>query len=393
MEKSKPRIIVSIKEPIYRNGNLSITADIFHDTKIFNQLWFEMPESQADLLGNVPDAFLIALLFHAMRYGSVLEINQPVSESIVRQLNEFQRAWSRWLPARYKKIEIIAPTIKDIPSRKNVKIIAFSGGLDSSFSAWGHKDTDEKVSAGLMVHGFDIPLSCPTEFESAFENSKIMLGSIGLEALWVKTNFRELNDKWHDAHGAAVISALHLFKGHFSGGMIGSSHTYDTLRVPWGSNPLTDPLLASKYFDLTHDGCAYYRYEKAGVVAQWPVAMQRLRVCWEGPFIDRNCGECLRCVGTAICFSLEKKGIPSSLGIFDLPKAINGLASQKVPAIANKRLRELYDRGLLLGYEKESWMQALNKQTSLLPWFVMVRKIKRIVPYLRKKFHKLGLLK
>ena len=311
-------------------------------------LWYRMPASEAPSLSDSTDAFAIATVFSAMRHADTLHVHGPVSPTLIRNLNEFQTAWSRWLPDRYRIADIRADDEREEPpSTESRAVMAFSGGLDSSFTAWRHTQgcvgrPQQELTAALMVHGFDIPLTERPMFARAAENSRYMLESIGLKSLTMTTNFREFGDDWEDAHGAAIVSALHLLKGSYGSCVVASSHTYDTLRLPWGSNPITDTMLASAHFKVSHDGCGFSRKEKAREVAAWPEAMKRLRVCWEGPEKDRNCGTCLRCVGTAICFAVERKALPESLPVGDLATAIQNLSSRHhLPPASVTRLAEL----------------------------------------------------
>ena len=100
---------------------------------------------------------------------------------------------------------------------------------------------------------------------------------------------------------------------------------YEALRLPWGSNPVTDPMLGSAAFPIVHDGCDLARWEKAELVADWPEAGKYLRVCWEGDRLDRNCGRCMRCVGTAIGFAAVGKPIPESIPVDSPIEAVQRL--------------------------------------------------------------------
>lgn len=312
-------------------------------------LWYRMPESQACLLSLSADAVTVAAIFAAMRYSDSLHVHGQVSPSLLNNLIEFQTAWSRWCPEKYRVIDISADReAEEEHDGRLDSVMAFSGGLDSCFTAWRHTKGRsgrliQNISAGVMVHGFDIPVSEQDVFNRAVSNSRYLLNSVGLRALTVATNFRDLGDVWIDSHGAAIASVLHLLKRGFRGGVVASSHVYDAMRYPWGSNPITDPLLSSIRFRVLHDGCGFNRREKAGVVAAWPEAMLGLRVCWQGAQKDRNCGICLRCVATAMCFELEQAPLPTSLLVQDIAAAIDNLALQKLPAVAVMRLSELLD--------------------------------------------------
>jgi hypothetical protein len=162
-----------------------------------------------------------------------------------------------------------------------------------------------------MVHGFDIPLAQQEVFERAAEKSSAMLASLGVELIAMATNFRELGQDWEDVFGAAVASTLMLLRGGYTVGLLPSSYTYQSLFLPWGSNPLTDPLLSSNGFQIIHDGTAFKRIEKIQELTHFPAALQGLRVCWEGEQLDRNCGQCEKCIRTILGFRVMGIGLPS----------------------------------------------------------------------------------
>jgi len=90
-------------------------------------------------------------------------------------------------------------------------------------------------------------------------------------------------------------------------GLIAGEFAYHV--VPrWGVHPLTDPLLSSEAFRIVHDGAAFTRMEKVETIADWPEALQDLRVCWAGTARDRNCGRCSKCVRTILAF--RSVGLP-----------------------------------------------------------------------------------
>ncbi len=198
-------------------------------------------------------------------------------------------------------------------------LAAYSGGLDSSFTVYRQARRlagrwSRPLAAGLLVHGFDIPLQKEPAFARYHERSQRSLGSLGLECLVVATNFRSLLLPWRDCYGAAVAACLALFGGAFSSGLVASSRPYEALYFPSGANPVTDPLLSSDGFAIVHDGCDFSRTEKAAVVAGWPEGLANLRVCWEGGEPDRNCGHCEKCLRTKLNFLAAGSGIPQSLG-------------------------------------------------------------------------------
>jgi hypothetical protein len=296
------------EEPIKKGNDIELAATLEKSSQEKLTIWFRLP-SQAlpALLGNL-DPFVLAVLFSAMEAQADLEIHGEVSPSLLDNLAEFQKAWTLWLPEKYHRIEFSANSERNqLPVTRDGVILAFSGGVDSTFSAWQHRPNpveprQKKLVAGVMVHGFDIPVDQPEVFSRAAEKSRNMLASIGVSLIPVSTNLRDLHNDWGDSHGAALAACLILFQRQFNTGLIASSNPYNYLRFPWGSNLITDPMLSNDSFLIINDGSGFDRVEKMRQISQWPEAMQYLRVCWEGMRKDRNCCRCVKCVGAMLGF-------------------------------------------------------------------------------------------
>ena len=331
----------------HRNGVVEASVRIETAGRTTETLWYRLPAVHESSIPESFDPFVIGILFCAMCRGTDLHVHGTVSPSLLRNLEEFQAAWIGWNSARYHRIRIQADNEReDEPAPGDDAAMTFSGGLDSCFTAWRHVKGDpgrrkRKLQAAVMVHGFDIPLDEVETFQRAAENSRHLTDDLGLELIPVACNIREFDHEWQQSHGAGLASCLHLLRNRFPVGLIAGSHAYAGLRFPWGSNPVTDPLLSSSSFALVYDGAEFTRREKAREVAGWSEAMTRMRVCWEGEHKDRNCGRCLRCIGTAICFAVEQKPIPASLPIESLETAIHRLESVHIKPVALTRLEEL----------------------------------------------------
>ncbi len=192
----------------------------------------------------------------------------------------------------------------------------FRGGVDSNFTAWRNSRGSDspayriaRLQAGLMVHGFDIPLEQQPVFESALSRSRIMLEAFGLKIFRMSTNLRSMERLpgcgWEKGtHGIWLAAALACYEPWFGQILIPSTYSYPMLSFPWGSNPVTDPLFSSATTTYWHDGAAYSKLTKMQAIASMPAVQQHLRVCWEGEALDRNCGKCFKCIATQICFQL-----------------------------------------------------------------------------------------
>jgi hypothetical protein len=113
--------------------------------------------------------FLLAFLLPAMRIGHPLHLEQPIDQTTFDNLMEWQGALTCWFPHRFKVVPIRCP-IEPEPGKPGAAVrrgalTAFSGGVDSCFTAFRNTTTPgvsldrrTRLGAGLMVHGFDIPV-------------------------------------------------------------------------------------------------------------------------------------------------------------------------------------------------------------------------------------------
>jgi hypothetical protein len=305
-------------EPIFKEGYVELAATLEQNQGERQRIWFRLPSTILPTLPGNLDPFVLAVLFTVMSAPADLEIHGEVSPSLLRNLAEFQKAWALWLPDRYHPVDLSASSYGELPRVDgNEVIMGFSGGIDSSFTAWHHRpnqadDQPKKLVAGIMVHGFDIPISQPDVFARAAERSRSMLASIGMRLIPVSTNQRVQRRNWDDSYAAALASCLMLFQGQYNAAYISSAYPYNDLILPCGSNPITDHLLSNDSFQIIHEGAAFSKVEKMRQIIQWPEAMQYLRVCWQGPHLDRNCCRCQKCVTMMLLFrALGQRSLPA----------------------------------------------------------------------------------
>src|SRR6476469_6060017 len=71
-------------------------------------LWYRFPSKYTSFLTFSCDPFVVATILMAMNQSSDLVVHGQVSPSLLRNLEEFQAAWSCWHPDRYHHIQITA---------------------------------------------------------------------------------------------------------------------------------------------------------------------------------------------------------------------------------------------------------------------------------------------
>ena len=348
--------------------------------------WYRLPVELRHALTDSCDPFVLAALFTAMQTPAVLRVHGTVSPSLLKNLEEYQAIWHAWRPARYQPVEILADSEQEAErAAGSPAIMAFSGGLDSSFTAWRHRTghagrQTEDLQAGLILHGFDIPINREDAFKIAFERARLMLDSLGIETIPMTNNLRGLGGIFDDCHAAILASCLSLLQKRFSVGLVADSAPYQVLVNPWawpfGSNSLSDRYLSSNSFTISVDGAGYYRFDKAQALAEWPEAMSNIRVCLgHNPLARvRNCCKCEKCIRNILIFRVLGLGLPACFEQDVSDRQILHL-SYKTPArFANysRILEEAHRRGI-----RASWVRALS---------LSILKNRLQLPFRRSKF-------
>ncbi|MGB7443738.1 MAG: hypothetical protein WA919_21960 [Coleofasciculaceae cyanobacterium] len=352
------------EEAVEADGWTTVSIITERSNRVRIPLWYKIPSEYNSLITESCDPFVIATVLFAMTRSFDLVVHGTVSPSLLRNLEEFQAAWSSWRPGVYQPIEIRADVEQEELRRVTSKqaITAFSGGVDSSLTVWRHQTghcgrRELNIKAGLMVHGFDIPLAKQEVFERATTKAQTMLNSLGVKLIPMVTNFRELPLNWEDAFGTAAASCLMLLQKRYSVGLIASSFPYQALSFPYGSNPVTDRLLSSKSFQIVHDGAEFNRIEKMRQLKAWPECLENLRVCWQGEEADKNCGRCEKCVRTILIGRIAGMSLPACFTEDISDQEIENIEVTEGPLTEMERVLDAAKAADIT----DSWVSALEK--------------------------------
>ncbi len=317
------------------------------------------------------DGAVLGFLFHAMQRGRPLFVHGALSRTALSNIEAFQGAWRCWRPDRYRQIDVTPERIADCSATKPDKkaIAAYSGGVDSTYTALRHKDylpliSRHNVTSVLMVHGFDVALDRSDHFARLIERTQALRDHLGLDLRVVRTNSKELHAQdWQDSHAAQLAACLHLFSDEFAFGLIGSTKAYDSLVLPYGSSPVTDHLLSGDGFSIVHDGGEASRTEKVAVIARYPIAVRALKMCWEGPEPFRNCGVCEKCVRTWLNFAAVGVTNPSCFENWIDARQIHSIPVRNEPQAAELRSIVAYARR---HDRRGDWLEALKARITVI---------------------------
>jgi hypothetical protein len=272
--------------------------------------WFDVPQSHAYHLSETGTPWLACLLPLAVSLGEPLEIKAPVDPVLLSNVRELMVIWKCWYP-QLRPIPIEAEVaVGSVQPEKFYNAALFSGGVDSWFTLLHHGSDGSigpKINDLLTVWGFDIPLDNPDGFREMRNAQQEAADAFGLEPIDIATNLRETlwsqrSDWGQLAHGCALVAAGLILEKKYRFLLVPSTHRYDDL-TPWGSHPLTDPLLSTSTLRVIHDAAGFSRVEKTRLLTRNEVSLRTLHVCSETKSYE-NCEKCAKCYGTMTSLQL-----------------------------------------------------------------------------------------
>ena len=354
-------------------------------------LWYEIPEGLPRIDSDDAEPFLIALLMDAMMEGRDLHVGGRVGFQLLSNLHEFMSAWSRWFPDAYRVVEVSADWVDLEPASTGLPhdgaVLLHTGALDATCTLYRHLHGMEgfrsrQISACVMIQGHLLSLDQKEKFARGLALAREALAGQGISVHPLRTNFREvIRTRWNDVYGVAAISALQFLKPLARSCLISGAKAYDDrnafptgpdpIRVPGGSNPLTNALLSSDSMKVLHDGARYDFVEKVEIVSRWPEGTRCLRVCWRGSQLEPHCGVCEECVRTKLAYLALGKVPPESLGAPPTMRVLLGLLP--MGSDCRSELRQV--------------LQCARKNGIAEPWVRELSICLRLEPHLKRFLH------
>jgi hypothetical protein len=299
---------VRIAESPSARGRVRLTGEVAYDDRPGTEsYWFEFPEACAPAITPAGDPWIACLLPLAATLGQPLRLCVPVDPVLAANVPRILETWVRWYRDRYPNVRAVpieAPPSQPAPVLPEPRDGAglFSGGVDSFFmalrdAALARDGGKPRIERLLCVHGFDIPLAAPHEFERLRARLAPAAQAMGKELIPVATNLREMRfreARWGNlAHGGALVSVGLALGPRFRSLHVAASHAYRPFHE-WGSHPETDPLLSTSATRICHEGAGVLRSRKMQYIAGFDHAMRALHVCYAIGTAD-NCCDCRKC--------------------------------------------------------------------------------------------------
>jgi hypothetical protein len=296
------------------DGLVRISSRLHLPGKNSHEFFFEIPSEIFDSrMESHANHHLLAMLMPAMRVGGKLRIEGAVDPVLLKNLDPYLHYWRRWCPERLKMLEVEAAEILPAPRAVDPAMIScFSGGADSIYSYLrAEVDYGVPLKTLMFLHGFDIDLNRHAYYQKIAEQYQEWLRARSSKATLISlvTNARETSEKfqlnWGSmAHGIHLAACMHLFSHQHTLGCIPSSDTPSTLIYPWGSTPVTDPLLSTSALSMRHHDCMVSKFGKLLELVKHSDCCRVLRVCYQHETQNPNCGRCGKCLRSLVAMHL-----------------------------------------------------------------------------------------
>lgn len=316
---------------------------------------------------------LLAILA-AMRTGKDLIVEGALSETFLQGVKRYIEIFTQAFP-EFKPIKVIASSTYNAALNEplsNRRASFFSGGVDSFYTLF--KGVDD-ITDIIYIHGFDVSLDDLARRAAIDKMANEVALELGITYRAVESNMgKVLQDfgSWpKHAHGLALIAVARMMAGTLKEVRIPSSFSIAE-QQPWGSWLLTDPLFSDERMQIVHDACAARRMDKIEALAQQPLFLRHVRVCWERVDGMSNCCQCEKCLRTMTSLSII--GVMSQTTAFSLP-----LDTARVAAVCLPRpgLRIFPQENLMLlqasGKSMPELEKALKKQLNRPIWVSRLR--------------------
>ncbi len=325
------------KELIIRSVHLSQDArslkfDIHIDGET-HPIFFRSTEAR--LTVNL-EGIITAMLLPAMKTGSTIVADGPVSQRFLENLPVAQDILQTWDSSLHRvRVEGHSETQRSEGSDGRVGTF-FTGGVDSFYTLIKQR---QQISDLIFVHGYDIPLGQTALRAKTSAAIHQIASAYGKNVIELESNLEPFMQRYAGwvtfCMGPALAAAGHLLSPALKQIYFPASATYADL-IPLSSHPMLDPLWSSEQLEFLHDGCEATRLRKVQIISEHEVAMEHLRVCWENRNQAYNCGRCEKCTRTMI--NLYVAGALDRCRTFDRPLTIRQVRSVGI----TERNRALY---------------------------------------------------
>ena len=326
---------IHMLEIIERDNDLQIQSLVEYMEKT-QYLWYAVDKRYKQYItAEKMDAFVVGLLFFAMRHKEDMEIDGSISERLYHNLsNSYMHILREVIPSLHI-ISILPKSLDEEKSNLCMNGIGtgFSGGVDSFCTIFDYlvnnKLANYRITHFLFnnvgSHGEWDASAARNLFNQRYDTLKSFAKEMGLEFIKVDSNLSEfLQFNFPLSHSTRNLSSVLLFQKLFSKYYYSGGVRYrDCFIGPTNDIAYTDPatvhLLSTESLEFISVGSQYSRVEKAMKVSELESSYRWLNVCWFPDTRGTNCSICSKCCRTLLSLEILGK-LENYRNVFDLDK-------------------------------------------------------------------------
>lgn len=279
------------------------------------RFWFAVDTSQEDsLCVGRADAFVVAFLPMAMRGNYDIACEDPMSERLLYQLNNYLIPTLAFAGGTYHLIHISAACTKKKYLSQGAVGTGFSGGVDSLYTIMRHDVSSEYpldyiavFNTGNIEKGF----GKHTFWESCKE-ARYFADEQNLRIVCVDTNFLEvLPEDYSFVYSFRNLSCALALQGLFSVYLLASGYSAARFKLRLNRcscyDFLTTNCVKTESLAFYLSGAEAERWEKIEMLTEWVPSYHWLHPCTAGIVGQHNCGHCRKCIrDLTILYALGK---------------------------------------------------------------------------------------
>lgn len=278
----------------------------------WDTVYFKLTSGSRKNISTDASPFAAALLLPSMMQGEELRIHGSISRQLYQGMHAIMDEVLQWNMG-YKRIKIHVDAVISDKQKPTQTASFFSGGVDSFYTYLKHKHDSVKshrVNNLILVNGFDIELHDTPLWNLTRDNIQAIATAEDITLVTVESNIRPLLEPilpWGYAHGGCLAAVGLFLRSAFRRIYIPSSFALAE-QIPWGSHARLDMHWSTEVTRFIHDGTEARRIDKVSwQIAQSPLALKHLKVCYFNPHQSYNCGNCEKCLRTMV--SLYAAGV------------------------------------------------------------------------------------
>lgn len=311
-----------------RNNISIITVSIDSKTLGEKDLWFSTDQKyEYAICPSQYDAFLVGLLYPAMKYGENIHIAGTVSKRLLFNTNNYIIPLIKSFSPSCKVIEVTAEKTNSNNFFGSGVGTGFSGGVDSFCTIYDRyeleRDPEYRINKLVFLnvgsHGLGDKNKVEAKFYNRFNYLKHFPIEIGLDYIPLNSNLYFFHPwghrKTHTLTSASgVLVMQRLFKRYYyaSSGKgyddtIKNAYKNKEISIGEYCDPILLPLLSTESLEFISDGVQYTRIDKTLRILDYEPTKMYLNVCISGDDTHQNCSVCSKCCRTLMTLNSAGK--------------------------------------------------------------------------------------